>query len=124
MIKKTKRIRPSLASYRELERLLEMAENQIDSCTSKLVEMRNESVALKSENNSLADSRMEWITTNSKLRDDLNTQEAITKDLMARRSANLLEIANLKKTSEMGFLLAIVVIIASSYQIYNAFQSL
>jgi hypothetical protein len=61
---------------------------------------------------------------NSCLMSDLEIQKAITKDLMARRSANLLEIANLKKTSEMGLILAIVVIIASSYQIYNAFQSL
>ena len=93
MTKKTNRFRPSLASYRELKK-------QRDSFEIMWV--------------GALEARDKWLKK-------YQAQELISKDLMTRRSANLLEIANLNRTAAMGFLLAIVVIMVSAYQLFQAY---
>jgi hypothetical protein len=91
---------------------LNVANGHIELGTKQLSDLR-------AENNELMKQRTEWINDNSKWRADYQAQELISKDLMTRRSANLLEIANLNRTAAMGFLLAIVVIMVSAYQLFQ-----
>lgn len=98
-----KRFRPNLRQYR-------------------ILEAANKELTLAAKDASIEFGLMNAEMENWKR--EYKTQEAISKDLMARRSANLLEIANLNRTAAMGFLLAIVTIMVSAYQIAHAIQSL
>jgi hypothetical protein len=112
-----KRIRPSLATYRELERRLNVANGHIELGTKQLSDLQRKHDIQEAANKELTKQCTEWINDNSKWRAEYQSQELISKDLMVRRSANLLEIANLNRTAAMGLLLSIVAIIASAYQI-------
>ena len=114
MTKKTKRIRPSLASYRELERRLNVANGHIELGTKQLSDLQRKHDIQEKD-------FFQLLAIKDGYQNELETQKLITKDLISRRSANLLEIANLNRTAAMGFLLAIVVIMVSAYQLFQAY---
>jgi hypothetical protein len=118
------RFRPSLRQYRDIEHQLNVANGHIELGTKQLSDLQRKHDIQEAANKELTKQRTEWINDNSKWRAEYMAQELISKDLMVRRSANLLEIANLNRTAAMGFCLAIVAIMASAYQIANALQSL